>query len=445
MKKLLLIAYHFPPDAAIGAVRSAKFAKYLPEFGWNPIIYTLEDRYYKNLDFSKLEPQLHHLPIYRTKLIPGLLDIYAKCRSVGRRTQNSAINNYLDIVDTSMSYRAKINQWISSFLWLPDEKQGWIVNIVIDGYRILKKHKIDIFMTSGPPMTTHLGGLILKLLTRSAWIADFRDPWTTNFWKLSSMRTPLSDKLERWLEHKVALKADALVSTTQSVTDYFRSIIPPEQRDKCVTITNGFDANDFGGIAVSACTANQKIRISYAGSLYSKRDPEPFFIAMQELICSGKIDKDRIQIDLIGDCSIFRGLSVQGLIEKYGLTPVVRLVGNMPFRACLEELMKSNALLLFAQGQPDQIPGKVFEYLKINKPVFVLTGGGETRRLLEEFKNAFIADPQKPDDLIQKFIQILDALNNNEKHLGSTDRINEYDRRNLTEKLVGVLSENYYR
>jgi hypothetical protein len=439
MKKVLIITYHFPPDAAVGAIRPAKFAKFLPEFGWEPVIYTVKEKYYDLLDYSKFEPALNPLRIHRANLIPGPLHLYSRFPYKGKNFPNN-LRPHQSIRRKNQNGINSIKRFFSSMVRLPDDKQGWIANIAIDGYRIFRRHKIDTFITTGPPMSTHVGGLFLKNLTHAKWVADFRDPWWTEVYlKSSPYRTFLFDNIQKWLESKVIKKADMVVSTTPSLTEHFKLNLPPNQQNKFVTITNGFDESDFLGIATSTWTINSKIRIIHTGTLYFSRNPEPFFIALNKLVKRGLIHKDHIEIDLIGNCAFYKGGTVQELIDKYELSFIVRLLGMMPFRKSLENQMDSDALLLFAQEQPNMIPAKVFEYLKINKPIFAITEEGETKRILEDFENVFIADQGKRDDIAKKFLQLLEAIKNGKKYLSSPERIKKYDRRYLTEKLAGYL------
>lgn len=437
-QKVLIITYHFPPDSAMGAVRPAKFAKYLPEFGWEPIVYTVRDRYYGRCDYGKFEPRLKSMKIYRANLIPGPLEVYGRLAMRKNRSHPAQLETQIEVPQLN-NRTGSAKRLISSFLRLPDEKQGWIANIALGGSRILRRQKIDVIFTSGPPWTTHLGGLILKYITKRRWVADFRDPWTIENFKPDQMRSQWSDTVEKWLENKVAREADTVVSTTPSLTNYLKSTLPVDQRNKCLTITNGFDESDFEGISDSAPVENKKIRVSYAGTLYHNRNPEPFFIALRALILRGKIEKDAIEIDFMGDCVYYRNVSVQRLIDKYELSPMVRLMGRMPFQTCMKRLMHSNALLLFAQGQPKQIPGKVFEYIRLNKPILAITDEGETKRILEPFKKAFIAHPDNTDDIGQKFILLLEAAKYGRGGLGSYKEIKKYDCRQLSRKLARCL------
>ncbi len=277
---------------------------------------------------------------------------------------------------------------ISSLLRLPDEHQGWIFSIAAHGRRILKEHGAGIFMTSGPPMSTHLGGLLLKKMTGARWIADFRDPWTTmQDWKDEAFRSQAALRIERWLERKTVTLADGIVTTAPSVTRYFQSLLPREEREKVITITNGYDDSDFQGLPQPEAIP-PGMRLTHAGSLYLGRNPEPIFCALRSLIGKGAIGRSDLQVDFIGDPH-FRGAPLSAMVQKYDLAETVSLSGKMGFRECFQRLLDSRGLLLLAQDQPQEIPGKVFEYLRLNKPTLVITDEGDTKDLLRAFPQFF--------------------------------------------------------
>jgi hypothetical protein len=434
MEKLLIISYHFPPDSAIGAIRPAKFAKYLPEFGWKPIIYTVNEKHYESCDASRLEEPLKGIAIYRSSPIPGPLQLYSGIRS--RSTPVTAPVG--KAASHEMGRPGYSKRFISSLLRLPDEHQGWIFSIAAHGRRILKEHGISVFMTSGPPMSTHLGGLLLKKMTGAHWITDFRDPWTTmQEWKDEAFRSDTALRIERWLEGKTVSAADGIITTTPSVTRYFRSLLPREEREKVITITNGYDNSDFQGLPGDAANP-PGMRLTHAGSLYLGRNPEPFFEALRNLITRGAIGSREVQVDFIGDPH-YNGAPLSTMVQKYGLSHTVSLPGKMDFRECFQRLLDSQGLLLLAQDQPQEIPGKVFEYLRLNKPTLAITDEGDTRDLLQAFPNFFLADPRKQGEIEEKLLETMRSM----RDKGRTrpdDGITRYDRRALTAELSSWLS-----
>ena len=433
MRKVLIIAYHFPPDAAIGAVRPAKLVKYLPDFGWEPIVYTLKEKFYEKCDNDRLEPALEGLKMYRGSLVPGALQLYSKLYNVVRGLRNGdSTPNMVTVNAPEENLNGKYKKLLSSLLRLPDVNQGWPLNVAIEGYKIARENKVNAFITSGPPMSTHIGGALLKKATGIKWVADFRDPWVTRTRDIKIQDTQLAQALNRRLESWVVHSADKIVSTTDTTTNYFRTLLGSLSEDKCLTIPNGFDDDDFKAFRDIPPESSSKIRIVYAGSLYANRDPEPFFVALQRLIANRLIVEDQINIELIGDCKNFRGVSVPGLVEQYGLTNIVHIIDTMPYHMCLKRMFNSQALLMFAQGQPTQIPGKVFDYIRINKPIFVIAEDGETKEILKPFSNAFIADPLDIENIASSFLTFIKMIKEEKNTLVTDEKIMRYSRRELT-------------
>jgi glycosyltransferase involved in cell wall biosynthesis len=287
-------------------------------------------------------------------------------------------------------------------------------------------------------MSAHLGGLLLKMTTGARWVADFRDPWTSMLeWEDSTFRSDLVNRIDRRLERMVVKTADVLVSTAPSVTRYFRTLLSDEQKKKAVTITNGFDSADFEH-AASPEADYRKLRICHAGSLYLGRNPEPLFRALSALMAKGAIGREEIEVEFIGNQD-YNGRSLSKLVEGYGLSGTVVLTGKMPFDKCFARLMQSQALLLFAQGQPQAIPGKVFEYLRMNKPILAIIDEGDTKDLLRSSHNCFVANPHEIGEIEEKLLKVIDSVRGNGRQEASLDCIEQYERRNLTRKLASLL------
>lgn len=440
MKKVLIICYHFPPDAAIGAVRPAKFAKYLPEFGWEPMVYTLKEQYYETCDYDKLEAGLEGVRIYRGTLFPSPLQLYSHLKGLLVRKTHGNTS------PTAEAYNGVVKEpdgnarhLLGSLLRLPDDKQGWIFNIATKGSLIARRHRVEAFVTSGPPMSTHLGGALVQKATGIRWIADFRDPWVAAPWGTIGPHVPLTSNLNKLLEAWVVKNADIVVSTTDSATAYFKSILDTRSKGKCLTISNGFDDDDFKSLKYTLPHESSKIKVVYAGSLYANRNPEPFLAALRKLISERLIPEEQLEIELIGDCLSFRGISVPRLVEQYGLQNIIRILDAMPYQVCLDRMANSSALLLFAQGQPAQIPGKVFDYIRINRPIFAIAEDGETKKILEPFTNAFVANPENIEDIAANFMKLLNMVKNGGHSLGIDEKIMRYSRRELTREFAECL------
>jgi hypothetical protein len=180
------------------------------------------------------------------------------------------------------------------------------------------------------------------------------------------------------------------------------------------------------------------MRLTHAGSLYLGRNPEPLFGALRNLIDKGAIGSCEVQVDFIGDPH-YSGAPLSAMVQKHDLAQTVSLSGKMDSRACFQRLLDSRGLLLLAQDQPQEIPGKVFEYLRLNKPTLVITGEGDTKDLLLDFPNFFLADPQKPGEIEEKLLETIRHMRS-KRRTGPQGGIMRYDRRALTAELSSWLS-----
>ena len=182
MPKVLMIAYHFYPDLEVGAVRSVKFARYLPEFGWEPYVLTTDLCHIPKQDKSPLG---FDCSIYRVSKWPTIDDGYMWLKKRIRSPQpsmNAAAEQSKQITKADNQIPPAPPFWkrfISSLSQTPDENIGWLIPAAREAARLIKKHRINVIYTSGPPHTCHLVGLSAKLLTGRKLVVDFRDPWTS--------------------------------------------------------------------------------------------------------------------------------------------------------------------------------------------------------------------------------------------------------------------------
>jgi glycosyltransferase involved in cell wall biosynthesis len=450
MKKVLIITYHFPPDAAVGSIRPAKFAKYLPEFGWRPVVLTVKDKYYGQKDESKLDELREKAVIIRTSMLPNLRDIYLRLKMKLARTQGSKkkllddILSYEAILPSKNSERgtkATIKRIVFSlFVWLPDDKLGWVPAAVLKGLRLIRKEKIDMILTTSPPPSVHLSGLFLKIITGVKWAADFRDPWMIDFKKPHFVRTKLSDEIETWMERKTVKKADLIISTNGRSTDRFRACYPNVNGDKFVTIPNGFDEEDFCGLRDT--DKYPIFTITYIGTFYHGRTPKLLLKALSELVSERKIGDKDFSIQFIGDTMYANGESVGKMIEDFNLSASVKVRGWIPYSEALKEMAKSHLLLLLASNQPLQIPGKVFEYIGLGSNILGIVDDGATSDFLGNYKKAVIVRENDVPSLKKAIIYFHENYSGKS---GSENKgfIEGFERRFLTGKFAEILNNTY--
>lgn len=208
--------------------------------------------------------------------------------------------------------------------------------------------------------------------------------------------TPLAARIDGLLERSVVTRADSVVCVTSAHTASLRERYPKLPASKFVTIPNGYDGSEWETTTPEAddrAAAEGQFVITYAGSLYMGRNPEPLLRALTALAGTGDVDLDRVRVDLLGDCALVNGRRVGDLIAECGLVGRVHVTGQLGRAETLRRMGRSNLLLLLAEGLTSQIPGKTYEYLRTGRPILAFAGKGSVAELLQTAGGAWIVDP----------------------------------------------------
>jgi len=444
-KKILVISYHFPPSRAIGGLRAFNFVKYLPSFGWIPRVLTIEDRYLDEADWERVK-EVETVRIIKAGKLPTLRDAYLCIKKTGYRIlkkdfgaqEKSGIPGHSSNGGPSdtetLSQRLK-RYIISLFLTLPDTDTGWIIPAVLRAVREIKKEKIDCILTSCPPYSVHLIGILVKMLTGVTWVADFRDPWMTTGTKKIFPTSALSNKIESWLEGKVIQRADLLLFNTNPLRDAYKEKYPSETANKFVHIPNGIDQTIFSQLA--SLKKNETFTLSYTGSLYIDRSPEPVFKAMSQLLLDGKVSPGEVVIKLVGSCRFVGSYPVSRMARDYGLDSIVEISDPVPYRKALEIIRQSHLALIFAPNQPFQIPGKVYDYIGTGARILAIAEKSATSDLLHSTNCGKAFHPSDIEGIKDFIFQTMTSEPSSEEDY-SMD-VSRFDARRITESLSNNL------
>src|SRR5262249_13734798 len=259
--------------------------------GWEPIVLTVKEHYHALTDSSRLK-DLGQVPyVYRTRMVPQLGRFYLALKTLHRNATpgpaaRAAVapssNNNRDVLSS-------IRRSLLSLECLPDDKQTWIPLAVPIAAKIVRQHNVDALLTTGPPMSCHVIGLLLKAITRRRWIADFRDPWVLNREESVSPSTAFSRAAQAWLEWKTMRNADSVVFTTDRMRAYLQQRYP-FITTKSAVILNGYDPSDFNGGRIDACRSDRTtFTLTHTGTIYQKRSAESLLRCLSELVHAGKI------------------------------------------------------------------------------------------------------------------------------------------------------------
>lgn len=446
--RILIASYYFPPDSAVGGLRSAKFARALREFGWEPYVLTVKDKYRnQGLDPGRLNG-LEGIPIARTNQFPSLRQLYSAASSRVRRVSGSRV--LTDEPGPRIRQPAqrleretlpqRIRRYVvSCVVLLPDTKKNWALYAAFEAIRLIRRHRIEYVLTSAPPFSVHLIGLMAKAFTDVRWIADFRDPWVESMLIGSTrVRSKASDAIETWMESTVIRGADKVVTTTERLRDALRVRYTRLPSDKFVCVSNSIATEHFG--AADSVEKYSTFTITYAGTLYFDRTPEPLFRAVGELIRAGKITDNDIRIKLVGNCQYIDGVATRSVAKRYGLERVVEVVDSVPYAEAIRIMQKSHLLLIIAPERHRLMVGaKLFDYLGSGSRILGLAEQGATADLIEATKGGrcfSLSEEAALRDYLNELIRDrrFDELKND------VEAFRHYDLRYLTGRLVAEMS-----
>ena len=415
MKKVLIITYYWPPSGGGGVQRWLKFSKYLPEFGWEPIIFTPE-----NPDFDIQDPTL--LKEINPELEVLKLPIWEPYKVFEKISGKKRPSQGLIQSKKKKSLFTELAVWIRGNFLIPDPRKFWVKPSVKFLKDFIKDNGIETVVTTGPPQSMHLIGLGLKKKLNIKWIADFRDPWSR--WDMLD-----NFKLSGWargrhknLELKVLKNADQVITVSNTWASEFKEIYSREYQ----VITNGFDEEDFQ--YVHSKGRGEKIIVSHFGLINNFRNPVIFWNALKEL--SSKKD---IKVRLYGTID----KDIQDFVIQ---DPILKEIIEFKPPVSHEEVIKAYSesdILLLLLNQSDNakghIPGKLFEYLASQRPIVALgPENGDAASIIDSCKAGKVINwkdqkglNQILEDLISKSGQEIDL-----------QKVKDYSRKNLTKQLV---------
>lgn len=426
-KKILIITYYWPPAGGPGVQRWLKFAKYLPEFGWKPIIYTPENPSYPLLDESLMKDVPEDLEIVKTKI----WEPYQLAEKLNKSNKKFKAGQF--DVGNNQSWKSKLSIWVRGNFFIPDARVFWVKPSTEFLEKYLQQNNIETVVTSGPPHSMHLIGLNLKKkLPHLRWIADFRDPWTEISYYKHLKLTNRSDKKHRFLESEVFKNADITLATSYTDAENFR-----KNGANAVCITNGFDETDSEK-KLNQSAISDYFTLSYIGVLEQLRNPENLWTALNNLIKNNSDFAESFRLKFVGriDDKILTSL------ENSDLKNHILNLGYVSHDRAVQEM--SNSSILMITNFPNVsskgiIPGKIFEYLATGKQILSFgPNEADVSKILQETnagKHFSYEDSEEIEDfIIQKF-----KLWKNGNLSENTKNIEQFSRKNLTKQLSELL------
>ena len=423
MKKILIITYYWPPSGGAGVQRWLKFSKYLPEFGYDPVILTVDEKQasYAQLDYSLLQEINPELRVHRTKTFEPY-NLYRKLSNKKEIPYGGFTN------EKKITFFEKLSRFIRGNLFVPDPRRGWNRYALKKALKLISTEKIEIVITSGPPHSTHLIGKKLKERTGIRWIADFRDPWTDIYYYKSLYHSGLASRFDQYLEKTVLTNADRIITVSEEVGKLLSRKIP-DSTAKIAVIPNGYDDTDFENVAT---VQNESFTITYTGTISMNYRIDQFVEAVSLL--PGEV-KDQLKIRFVGNVPD----KIINLFNQKNLGAMVEVLGYIPHQQAISQMAGASILLLTIPDSPDNkgiVTGKFFEYLAAQRPILAIGPlGGDVDVMVQKCQAGKLFSYDEAEKMRQFILEIFEQEQNGvawSKTIGTE----KYTRRNLTGELA---------
>ncbi len=429
MKKVLIITYYWPPSGGAGVQRWLKFSKYLPEYGWEPVILTVDEKLasYAQLDTTLQNEVSPQLQVVRTKTFEPY-NLYKKI-SAKKEIPYGGFTN-----EKKISLTERFSRFVRGNLFIPDPRRGWKNYAVKSALQIIDEQNIDLIITTGPPHSVHLIGLALKRRRPVKWIADFRDPWTDIYYYNSLYHSDLAKRIDRSLESKVINRCDHLITVSHALKELLNRKVADRKTDKISVITNGFDTTDFQNVQPVMA---HKFTIAYTGTISKSYRIEGFIEALSLL--PNEV-KEQLLIRFVGNLPD----EIIDLFHRHNLSSQLEQIGYVPHQQAINYMAGASLLLMAIPDVPDNkviITGKFFEYLAAKRPILVIgPKGGDVDLILQQTKAGALLDYDDIRGIQQQLLNHFDSFSKEKLEIYSSE-IDPFSRKNLTGNLVSILQK----
>ena len=438
MKRVLIITYYWPPSGGSGVQRWLKMSKYLPEYGWQPVVYTAEGAEYPVEDPSLEKDVRPEVEVIRQPITEPY-SFYKKF--LGMKKEQKVKAGFIDDTGHKQGWKERLSIWIRGNFFIPDARCWWVKPSVKYLKSYLKEHPVDAIISTGPPHSMHLIAMQLKEALGIPWIADFRDPWTEIDYYSKLRLTRWADRKHHRLEHEVLTKADKVVTVSPNWACRLEALGAP----KADVVYNGFDESDLS--QTGNPFVSDKFTLTYLGVLFKVRNPECLWQALGELVAEDIRFAEKLQVKLIGqvDKEVTQTITRNGLKDHVVLSPYI------PHNQVADALHQSSVLLLPLMSNDESdtlglIPAKVFEYMASGRPILCIgPTNGDTAKILTETNSGVTVGFE---DISRMKTVVKDLFTKHlESGLLSNDNpaIKEYSRRNQTELFVRIINTHSLR
>jgi len=434
MKKVLIISYYWPPAGGPGSQRAVKFAKYLPEFGWETVVLTVRKGEYAYFDPSLESDISSNMTVHRTPSIEPFL-FYKKM--AGLKSDESI--PIAQLMQKRTGFKNRIFNWIRANLFVPDARIGWIPFARRAAEQIIQDHQISMIFTTSPPHSSQLIGKYLHRKFKIPWVADFRDPWTDiQYYKMAN-RNLFTRKLDVHFEKSVVESANHITSVSRGLIQGFADKIGNHNQDEFTVLANGYDPTDFQDQPVDG---NKIFQILHTGNMNVTQNPAGLWEALLHWFAENPEYRSMVSIKFIGRVHP----EILENIRECGLEDVTEIQSYKPHEEIIREIEKSAILLSVVPDVPDNdgiVLSKNFEYIGSGRPILIFgPPESDIGKIVRKFRNCLVC-PYLDAERCKNFIEgtFVDWQSNRLQILPVEQREN-FSRRVIAGKLADIFNRS---
>lgn len=384
-RRLLLISYDFPPRRTSAVYRVTNLTKHLVRYGWQPTVLTVQGSRGDPEDPLLLEGFPPQIRVERTRSLE--ISGWEGIAGVGVR----ALGGLRPLEEDRQQppwdrWIRAAGRFVRSCLYFPDDTVGWVPLGLAKAIELHLQSRFDAVYTTSPPRAGPVIGLLLKSLLGVPWAAEFRDPWYPP-------SKPWRRTLERRLLQRVLDRADRIIVISEgNANDFDQSYGIP--RCKVAVVSNGYDENDFAALdgKRSPLLEERYLHLSHFGTVYPNFSGQ-FFDALLDLVTECPDLRNHLRVNIIG----FPDDAVQHYAARSDLRDLIRLNGFVKHQEAIAAMASSDCLLLFL-GSRDVARlsglGKIYDYLRVGRPILAVAYEGGAQKLIEEGKAGWVVDPE---------------------------------------------------
>lgn len=440
IRRVLFVAYAFPPVGGVSVQRVSKFVKYLPEYGWTSSVLTVENPSVPLFDETLVGEIPPNTLVRRARTLEPGYGLKSAVSNSDASHPKSPGQRLIGI--TRETARKAFN-----LLAQPDPQILWRPFALREGMKLLREVPHDAIVATGPPFSSLLLGSTLSKRTGVPLAVDYRDEWSfMTYWENKHFGR-FTKMVQGRMQAHVLKSADLVLATTPSTANELKSLVQASSgHAKVEYVYNGFDPADYPsslttGERTDYGAGTDLFRMSFVGTLWNLTPIGPVVDGIIAFAHRAPDMARKLEIVIAGR----RTAQQEAELDRLASTPVTMV--RLPFVAHKEAIglmCHSDALLLINADLPDAqrlINAKSFEYMAARRPIFLVAPHGELWRLLADMPEALKARPDDVEQIASNFETAIGRWQRGaESSIGSWD-LSKFERRHLTGRLARLLDD----